>query len=110
MGYIHRGASHDFGDTPTDYGKGLADKFDEVHEENKRKAEQLYKEDLRIWEREVIRLKQRNKNLEKEYQQKLKQWEDDCKNSFLGFLKKLLHIKKPKLELSEIPSKPEWDY
>lgn len=110
MGYKHIGGTHDFGDEPTEYGKGLSDKYDKSLKEYKMKAEKLYQEDLRIFEEMIIMIKQRNKHLETEYRQKLKKWEALCKNSVLGFFKKILKINKPRLKLLKIPEKPEWNY
>lgn len=136
MTYRHIGGLHDFGDEETEKGKRLASEYDSIHEENLRKARLLYKEELRLWERETLLVKQQNKQLERKHQQKLKMWkakikqlerkyqqdleswEASCDKSIFGLFKKLLRIKKPKLEsvkkpklrLLLLPPKPEFDY
>ncbi len=110
MGYTHRGAEHDFVDAPTDYGKGIADQYDTLLRKRQRRAEELFRRDLRQWEHYAKVLRKRNARLTREYHEKLTEWENSCKDSFSGFLKKLLKINKPKLELTEISPRPHWDY
>ena len=138
MGYVHNtGGGKDFGDKETEEGKGRADDFDRRVEEDKIKARELYNKDSKEWNIHYKEIKQENKKREKEwkedcsplwqkilldkakweeeckkikrkYEKECKKWEEECQGSIIGFLKKVLKINKPKLELPEKPpEKPD---
>jgi len=110
MGYTHRGAIHDLGDQPTKYGMNRVDEYDRLHKENERKAKELYQKEIMLWKKEYTKVKLTNDKLKKEYAQKLKEWDNHCKGSILGFIKRILSVGKPNLELLRAPKKPVWDY
>ena len=98
MPYKHiSGGNVDYGDSPTDMGEALADKY-------KQGVLEDYYKKLEEWRDEVDKVKLENKKLTKLYNSKIKLW-----NQKNLFYKIIFFFKKPKINLiseKEEPRKP----